>query len=180
VQERTTKAPRHPLCPGCGYDLSATVDAGHRICPECGYEFELRELDRERRPGDWTAAKGLRNTILWLAIKTIIAGGLWCGVLWVSSFFPLIYMGCYGAVVSMAIGAGLGAIIGTKLVDQAGFAGPVVTGLAFVSAVAAILGGAHVMTLALGPASGYVWLVVYGAALVGALGSIVWFTIADA
>jgi hypothetical protein len=180
VQDRTTKPPRHPLCPGCGYDLSATVDAGHRICPECGCAFELHELDHERRPGDWTPARGLRNIAAWLLLKTVVAGALWCGVLWVSARVPLLTLGCYGAALSAGIGAGLGAIIGARLGDQAGFAGPLVTGLAVISAAIAILGGAVVMNLVLGPASGYVWLAGYAVALVGAAASIAWFTIADA
>jgi hypothetical protein len=171
---------RHPLCPQCRYDLVSTVTTGTNVCPECGYAFERKELRHEVLPGDWTFGKGMRTAAGWLVLKTIIAGAAWCGVLWLSSVIPLIYMSCYGAALALAIGAALGAIIGARLVDQAGFAGPVVTGLGIAAAAVAILGGSWVVSPLLGPFSLPGCFVPFTATLAGAIGAILWFTVADA
>ena len=179
MQTRFDNVRRHPLCPECGYDLVATVDAGRRICPECGCEFELSDLAHQSRSDDWTISKGLRAAAGWLAVKTIIAGALWCSVLWLSSIFPLLHLTYFGAVVALAVGAGMGALIGIRLVDQAGFAGRLLTGLAIISAAIAIIGGAQAMSPWLGPVTGYVWVRVLVPAMGGAIAPIIWFTLID-
>jgi predicted RNA-binding Zn-ribbon protein involved in translation (DUF1610 family) len=72
---------RHPLCPSCGYDLVATIDAGKRICPECGEAFELHDVIRAARPGDWTLARGIGRLLLRLAWRGAIALVVWTAIL---------------------------------------------------------------------------------------------------
>ncbi|MCC6907759.1 MAG: hypothetical protein IT430_07450 [Phycisphaerales bacterium] len=38
------KGPLRPICPGCGYDLSGTLESPQRRCPECGREWTIDEL----------------------------------------------------------------------------------------------------------------------------------------
>jgi uncharacterized protein (DUF983 family) len=52
----------HPLCPGCGYDLVATVHAGRPVCPECGCDY--RAIERERQPRTPVALALLVKTAL--------------------------------------------------------------------------------------------------------------------
>ncbi len=37
-------APVQPTCPGCGYDLSGTLEAPEQRCPECGRAWTIEEL----------------------------------------------------------------------------------------------------------------------------------------
>lgn len=37
-------APIHPTCPGCGYDLSGTLESPDQRCPECGRTWTVEEL----------------------------------------------------------------------------------------------------------------------------------------
>ncbi len=73
---------RHPLCPYCRYDLVATVKVGGRVCPECGEDFELHELIREPRPGEWTDTVGLRRLTVSLLVRGVIGLGIWALWLW--------------------------------------------------------------------------------------------------
>lgn len=41
-------SPSPPLCPGCGYNLSGTLEDPSRICPECGRAWTVDELARQR------------------------------------------------------------------------------------------------------------------------------------
>ena len=36
--------PVQPMCPGCGYDLSGTLEAPEQRCPECGRVWTIEEL----------------------------------------------------------------------------------------------------------------------------------------
>ncbi len=73
---------RHPFCPSCEYDLVATVDVGGHVCPECGYDFEVSELKREVKPGDWTPMRGLGKGAGVLALRAIVVLVVWSGLLW--------------------------------------------------------------------------------------------------
>lgn len=41
---RLADAPVQPTCPGCGYDLSGTLEAPEQRCPECGRAWTIEEL----------------------------------------------------------------------------------------------------------------------------------------
>jgi len=72
---------RHPLCPNCGYDLVATIDAGRTVCPECGCEFEPHEVRRAVRPEDWTLGRGLRRAAAVLLLRAVLCLIGWTAVL---------------------------------------------------------------------------------------------------
>ncbi|MHC4217762.1 MAG: hypothetical protein ACYSU7_04820 [Planctomycetota bacterium] len=144
---------RHPTCPHCGYDLVATVDAGGRVCPECGYEFELSELGRSAMPGDWTPARGLRRLVAVVAIRAAVCLVVWtvllvalsmlCGG--VRSVAPagvlMAVWVCCGVLVLIS-GAVVGAVVGRRLEEAAGFRAPFLLAVPIIAAAVAIVGGA--------------------------------------
>jgi predicted amidophosphoribosyltransferase len=71
-----------PVCPDCGYDLSATRRAGRAYCPECGWSLESARHRRRELLGrlddmDW------RLTTAGIAVVVIVIVVVWL-VLWVS------------------------------------------------------------------------------------------------
>jgi len=88
-----------PLCPGCGYNLSGTLEDPSRICPECGRAWTVDELARQRLALHslqksalewiiWALAPGIIFPVLAL-IDFILAGtstipGVAVTILWTS------------------------------------------------------------------------------------------------
>lgn len=140
-----SRGQRHPLCPGCRYDLVATVDVGGRVCPECGEEFEPHELLREVRPGEWTEFGGVKKLAQILAIRIAIALPIW--LMWIYLVSGGIFVGATSVwllfllVVHLGLGGLLGRIVWKELPERSGFDGL----FPFVAAVAALAA-----TLALG------------------------------
>jgi len=143
---------RHPLCPNCGYDLIATVDAGRTICPECGYEFEAHELKRDVRPGDWTVWRGLRRMFGTLLIRAAACFVGWAAVLWAANAllnhlgpavspvlrFILIFV---AAAVIFTAGALVGHLLARRMEEHAGFVSILLVFIITVIAWAVILLG---------------------------------------
>ncbi|MCI0675368.1 MAG: hypothetical protein L0Y42_06270 [Phycisphaerales bacterium] len=161
---------RHPLCPGCGYDLVATVQAGRRRCPECGDEFELDELRHQVRPGDWTLLVGLRmtaRTLAWRSAATVIAWGAICALtIWLLQTYPVSGIVLWVA----AVGGGClsGFIFSRRLFEAAGFdSWIVVVGACVGAALALFLGLAAVETV-LPLSSGFARFMLLGLAVFAA------------
>jgi hypothetical protein len=144
---------RHPICPDCGYDLVATIEAGRRVCPECGIEFELGELGRSTLPGDWTLARGLRRLVIvvtarsaaclvaWmvlLVLCSMLCG--WLGTVASRGVLLLVWVGC--GVLVLIGGAVVGAVVGRRIDEAAGFRSPFLLAVPIIAAAAAIAGGA--------------------------------------
>ncbi len=116
--------PRHHLCPGCGYDLVATLAAHGRRCPECGYEFEMHELVPETREGDWTPWRGVRSASRVLLVKGALGAAAWALVLTLNhhlalSGFPRLLVG----LAVLATGAAVGWVLAHRIDEHLGFAG---------------------------------------------------------
>lgn len=98
-------APSPPLCPGCGYNLSGTLEDPSRICPECGRAWTVDELARQRialhairkSPLEWliwALAPGVLFPVLAL-IDFVLAGtstipGVAVTILWTSLLLVLL------------------------------------------------------------------------------------------
>lgn len=117
--------PRHPLCPYCHYDLVATVEAGRRICPECGESFELGELIREPRPGDWTEMVGVRRLAIAMLIRGAIAMGIWTAWLAILNWEGQqpILIGIVALMLHLLVGGVIGMVFWTRLREKCGFDG---------------------------------------------------------
>jgi hypothetical protein len=144
---------RHPVCPGCGYDLVATIADGKRTCPECGCEFDLGELRRATMPGDWTPARGLLHLVIVVTARSAACLAAWtvllalCSMLcaWLrtaasGAVLLLVWVGCGGLV--LIGGAVVGAVVGRRLDETAGFRSPVLLAAPIIGAAVAISGGA--------------------------------------
>jgi hypothetical protein len=144
---------RHPICPGCGYDLVATIAANRRTCPECGCGFEPNELRRSAAPGDWTPARGLRRLVIAVTVRSVaclvawmallVLGSMlcaWLGAVASRGVLVVVWVGC-GALV-LASGAVVGAVVGRRIDEAAGFRSPLLLAAPIIGAAVAVLGGA--------------------------------------
>jgi hypothetical protein len=150
---------RHPLCPGCKYDLVATVQANRRVCPECGYEFEMYELSGEKRPGDWTFGIGLRRAFIFLLVRSLLILPVWvaivCLVMPLLSMFPVSIGAFAGIAIILALpGCMIGYLLGSKLSEYAGFQSMLLGIVAGFFALGVILGGV-ILAQFLKPMSGW-------------------------
>jgi ribosomal protein S27AE len=149
---------RHPICPRCGYDLVATIAAERRTCPECGYEFELGELRRSTAPGDWTPARGLGRLVIVVMLRSAACLVAWMALLilcsmlcgWLAtvvsrSVLVVVWLGC-GCLVLVS-GAVVGAVVGRRIDELAGFRSPALLAAPIIAAAAAIAGGAALATI---------------------------------
>jgi hypothetical protein len=155
---------RHPLCPSCGYDLVATIDANNRVCPECGLEFQLDELDREVRPEDWTTGRGVRRLAMVLAYRALLMLAVWVGLVWgidlllrvVAAHVPptiqLILLLIAGIAV-FALAGWVGVFLARDADEEAGFSGPLVVAVVTVFAWM-VIGGGTMITVAIGSIGG--------------------------
>jgi 4-hydroxybenzoate polyprenyltransferase len=138
----------HPLCPNCGYDLVATIDAGRNVCPECGCEFEGHELKRAVLPEDWTIARGLGWGLALWGIATA-AAWLAAGRNWrIAMVTYLVAM-----LLLLASGAVIGRVLAKNMDEIAGLTSLLVSGLITAFAWGAIVGGTLIV-LALTPLGG--------------------------
>jgi hypothetical protein len=131
---------RHPLCPDCGYDLVATIDAGRNVCPECGGEFEEQELKRALLPEDWTLPRGLGRAATALLLRAAVCLIGWTAVLtgtllastWIATrlggtwiiFIMLLALG----IIFIAAGV-LGRILARGMDEIAGITSPLICAL---------------------------------------------------
>ncbi|MHC4966832.1 MAG: hypothetical protein ACYTGE_18240 [Planctomycetota bacterium] len=149
---------RHPLCPHCGYDVVATVAERGRACPECGGELDPSELRRAALPGDWTPARGLRRLVIVVAARAAVCLVAWTAVLvlcpllcgWLSTAAPgavhfVVRLAC-GALALLG-GAVIGAVVGRRMDEVAGFRLPLLPLVPVIGAAVAILGGAALATI---------------------------------
>jgi hypothetical protein len=155
---------RHPLCPSCGYDLVATIDAGNRVCPECGLEFQLDELDREVRPEDWTIGRGVRRLAMVVAYRALLMMAVWVGVVWgidlllhvigpnVPAAIRLILL-LIGGIAIFALAGWVGAFLARDANEEAGFSGPLVIAVITVFAWL-VIGGGTMIAVAIGSIGG--------------------------
>ena len=143
---------RHPLCPECGYDLVATIDAGRRICPECGRQFEPHEVKRAVLPEDWTVVRGLRRSAAALALRfliclvgwvavvsAILAGSTWIATR-VGSRWTLLIMLLAMALIFIAAGV-VGRILARNMDEIAGTTSSLISAFITLFAWAAIVLG---------------------------------------
>ncbi|UCD73856.1 MAG: hypothetical protein JSV91_08655 [Phycisphaerales bacterium] len=175
MDTRFEKVRRHPLCPECGYDLIATVEAGRRICPECGCEFDPSELRPETLPGDWTIARGLRRATTSLLIRAIPALGVWFAFTWFHTAFTrqlgdtIVWI----TFISVIPGVLIGAILAWKLSSNAGFASRLLVVMAVAVLTLVIAAGSFLVHLLVSPLTSPA--VYYTAiAAVCAVGIIIW------
>jgi hypothetical protein len=142
----------HPLCPECGYDLVATMDAGRNVCPECGRQFEPHEVRRAVLPEDWTVARGLRRASLVLLRRSVPCLPGWIIVLWgIAALAARLAAGrnwriaMVSYIVAMLLLMIAGAVIGRTLAKNmdeiAGVTSLLVTALITAFAWGAIIGG---------------------------------------
>ncbi|MDY7110090.1 MAG: hypothetical protein SYC29_15775 [Planctomycetota bacterium] len=143
---------RHPLCPECGYDLVATIDAGRNVCPECGFQFQPHELKHALLPEDWTLGRGLLRAALVLLLRAALCFAGWTALLtgtllagaWIATrlgggwiiFIMLLTM----AIIFIAAGA-VGRILAGGMDEIAGFTSPLVSALIALFAWLAIAAG---------------------------------------
>ena len=143
---------RHPLCPSCGYDLVATIDAGRNVCPECGHEFEPHELKHALLPEDWTLRRGLGRAAAALLLRAVLCLIGWAAVLtgtllastWIATrlggtwiiFTMLLAMG----IIFVAAGV-LGRILAKGMDEVAGITSPLISALITLFAWISIAGG---------------------------------------
>lgn len=79
---RFADPPLQPTCPGCGYDLSGTLEAPEQRCPECGRAWTVEELALQharriadlRSPSRFVAAVGPGLSIGGLLLIGLIFG----------------------------------------------------------------------------------------------------------
>jgi len=140
---------RHPLCPGCRYDLVATVQANKRVCPECGYQFTLNELIRAPQKGEWSLATGLRQALLAIVIRSIVVLPFWAAFVWlvapVVEMFPFDPFAMGGvALIFIVPGVAIGHVISRRLNDIAGCQSLLFTALAAAFEVAIAIGGVKI------------------------------------
>lgn len=82
VRAKIADGPVQPTCPGCGYDLSGTLEAPQQRCPECGRAWTVDELALQhaqrlagvRPPNRVLAAIGPGLTIAGLLLVGLIFG----------------------------------------------------------------------------------------------------------
>jgi hypothetical protein len=145
---------RHPLCPGCGYDLVGTVAEDRRVCPECGRAFTRDELRRAPAPDEWTPARGLRRLVVVAALRSAACFPAWVGLLVVASILcawgeglsragaVLVWMLCVSLVA--VGGAVVGAVAGRRIDETAGILTALALPVPIAGAAAVIVGGAAV------------------------------------
>ena len=136
--------PRHPLCPSCGYDLVATTRRGGRVCSECGCEFELHELKREVRPGEWTESVGVRRLALSLCIRSLFSVAIWSCWLLVLSLLSLnsVVHGLGVLAITVLLGVIMGQVLWRGLRDRCGFDGPLPAAAAVFALISVLTAGA--------------------------------------
>jgi len=112
----------------------ATIEPGRGgVCPECGAPFELTDLRRAPRPGDWTVARGLKRGVAIVLVRSLVAGLAWMLLIWTvptvfglfaASLPPPIRLGVIvvgGTTMGLAGGA-IGWAIARAWAERAGFA----------------------------------------------------------
>ena len=160
MEARFENVRRHPLCPNCGYDLVATIEAGHRVCPECGCEFEPAELDYQQLPGDWTAARGIRRAGVSLLIRVVPATAIWFGYTWFCNTI-LRQIGIilrWVGFMSVIAGILIGVVLIWKLSYNAGFSSKLLAVLAVLFAAIVIGTGGLLVHLLITPLTSAFWL----------------------
>ena len=128
-----------------------------RTCPECGYAFDLFELRREVRPGDWTLGRGLRKAAGVLAIRGLVCMLVWVLVVLVVDLLYVLLVPGQGMIglaimislcVAFAIGGGVvGDRIGRQLDEIAGFQSTMLVAAAVLTCWVALAGGTLLVDL---------------------------------
>lgn len=168
MQTRFENVRRHPLCPNCGYDLVATVEAGRTICPECGHEFEIGELRHAVLPGDWTIGRGLGRASLRLLVRAAPCLLVWTGILWAvialagwisaGRHWYVVLIAYLGALLILMIASGsIGRVLAKGMDEQAGTVSVLVAALVTAFAWAVIMAGALIVSLVLPAAGRGIW-----------------------
>ena len=168
METRFDNMRRHPLCPECGYDLVATVDAGHRVCPECGCEFEIGELRQAVLPEDWTAGRGLARASLRLLVRAVPCLLVWTGLLWaviavaawisVGRHWFVVLVAYLGALLILVVTSlGIGRVLAKGMDEEAGVVSIAVAALVTAFACAVIVAGAFAVSLVLPAAGRGIW-----------------------
>jgi hypothetical protein len=131
---------------------------------------------------EWNGLIGLRATVVSLIVRSLFAGPLWAGATWLLLRFGSNYGLSVWLIVLVAApaGAAVGAVLSRGLVERAGFAGPLVTGLAGAFAAAIVIVVTILIEQQTTPLGGGGRFLLCGVGIVAAAAVIVWCTVADA